>query len=233
MGEPISYTNRKGKTYYLHQSTTKTGKPRYTMKAVKKGAETELPDGYEITENVNGQVSVGIARPRQITEIEEQFIRDKLAALDLRWYRCQVKDACLIIYEPITSYEQAREVIEAFMDPIEMMRRDFGHLSGFDNMVEEITQSDAYRAYLNEVADPERRQAMVDQKIEERFGDVRVEPVLQFELVDAENRRFWVHRMCFTGEPDWLPIDPNPLSINEAADRYMPHLGQESFFELL
>ena len=26
---PITYTNAKGKTYYLHQGMTKTGKPKY------------------------------------------------------------------------------------------------------------------------------------------------------------------------------------------------------------
>src|SRR5262245_59498011 len=35
---PITHTNAKGKTYYLHQGTTKTGKPKYHFSMESNGA---------------------------------------------------------------------------------------------------------------------------------------------------------------------------------------------------
>ncbi|MEO1685278.1 MAG: hypothetical protein AAFS06_18720 [Cyanobacteria bacterium J06631_12] len=53
----ITYTNRKQKTYYLHQGKTKTGKPKYFFSLKAEGAlVTTVPDGYEIYENPNAQV---------------------------------------------------------------------------------------------------------------------------------------------------------------------------------
>ncbi|MCC6694365.1 MAG: sel1 repeat family protein [Candidatus Hydrogenedentes bacterium] len=85
---PISYTNRKGKTYYLHAVTRKSGKTSYAMKLSEEGALTELPEGYSISESVNGQVSVGRAEPRTITEREEAEVTAILDGLGQRHHRC-------------------------------------------------------------------------------------------------------------------------------------------------
>ena len=73
--EPLTYTNRKGRTYYLCQGVTKTGKPRYyfTQKPKDKVLE-HIPEGYRISESVNGRVSLVKDRPMQILS-EEQGVR--------------------------------------------------------------------------------------------------------------------------------------------------------------
>src|SRR3989441_11655883 len=54
---PITYTNAKGKTYYLHQGTTKTGKPKYYFSMENEGHLAEaITVGFEIYENPNAQV---------------------------------------------------------------------------------------------------------------------------------------------------------------------------------
>jgi hypothetical protein len=64
---PITYTNRKGITYYLCQSTTKTGKPRYAFAREQKGAPVEqLPEGFRVSESANGRVILERDRPSQI-----------------------------------------------------------------------------------------------------------------------------------------------------------------------
>jgi hypothetical protein len=56
---PITHTNAKGKTYYLHQVTTKTGKPKYHFAMQSEGTLAEsIPVGFEIYENPNAQVSL-------------------------------------------------------------------------------------------------------------------------------------------------------------------------------
>ena len=54
---PVTHTNRKAKTYYLHQGTTKTGNPKYFFALRDEGELVEtIPPGYEIYENPNAQV---------------------------------------------------------------------------------------------------------------------------------------------------------------------------------
>jgi hypothetical protein len=65
---PVTYTNRKGITYTLCQRATKTGKLRYTFVRDTKGKRTveKVPTGWEISESVNGIVSLVRDRPAQI-----------------------------------------------------------------------------------------------------------------------------------------------------------------------
>src|SRR4029453_1265485 len=53
---PITHTNAKGKIFYLHQGTTKTGKPKYHFSMQSEGTLAEsIPAGFEIYENPNAQ----------------------------------------------------------------------------------------------------------------------------------------------------------------------------------
>ena len=55
----LAHTNRMGVTYFLHQGTTKTGKPKYFFaKTAGRGALDEMPNGFEVSESINGVVSV-------------------------------------------------------------------------------------------------------------------------------------------------------------------------------
>jgi len=56
---PITYTNRKGVTYFLCRGTTKTGQLRYFFARQPKGELMDsVPAGYQIEESVNGVVSL-------------------------------------------------------------------------------------------------------------------------------------------------------------------------------
>ncbi len=73
---PVTYTNRKGALYYLCQGVTKTGKPRYYFAREPQGIPIEqIPEGYTISESVNGVVSLVKARPAQI-------LPDEVAAVE-------------------------------------------------------------------------------------------------------------------------------------------------------
>ena len=51
----VSHTNRRGKTYYLHITTTEKGATRFVLKTTRAGALDALPDGLEIVEGPNGE----------------------------------------------------------------------------------------------------------------------------------------------------------------------------------
>jgi len=77
---PFTYTNRKGVTYYLCQSATKTGKPRYYFAREPRGTPVEqVPEGFRISESANGRVSLERDRPSQILPAEVAAVEAAIA----------------------------------------------------------------------------------------------------------------------------------------------------------
>lgn len=58
-------------------------------------------------------------------------------------------------------------------------------------------------------------------------------PMMRFILRDKERRRFSVERWCFLGSIDtWFPLAAADELSNQVK-KFVPHLGKESFFELM
>ena len=77
----VEYTNRKGKTYYLHVGTTKKGNPRYYFSIETSGELVkEIPAGYEIYENPNAQVFLRKIQPKGILDEEVAILEEALRA---------------------------------------------------------------------------------------------------------------------------------------------------------
>jgi hypothetical protein len=100
---PITYTSRKGYTYYLCQKVTKTGKLRYYFAREIKGEPVdEIPDGFRISESVNGIVSLVKDRPSQILPEETAAVEAALRRHPkARHYRVSVKGDRIEIYERV------------------------------------------------------------------------------------------------------------------------------------
>ena len=105
-GEPaaLSYTNRKGDTYYLHEGKTKTGKPRYFFaKTVREGALCKMPTGFEVSESINAVVSVRRKRdgkpavPDADVEVVRAAVKRNRRLLD---YKVRVVGRAIVIFEP-------------------------------------------------------------------------------------------------------------------------------------
>ena len=99
----VTYTNRKGRTYYLHQGVTKTGKPRYYFSRDEGGNLIDkIPEGYEISESVNGIVSLAKKRPKKILSAEVEIIEAALKRhKKSRDYRVNVRSEEIEIYERV------------------------------------------------------------------------------------------------------------------------------------
>lgn len=127
----IQHTSRTGKTYYLHAGTTKTGKAKYFF-STKQGGEPvdTIPDGFEIYENVDGQVFLRrihkqIIRPQELSLVEAALKRHGEA-----WqYRVEVKKDAIVVYECGTDMggldEMARTFARRPMSATEKLR--FAH----------------------------------------------------------------------------------------------------------
>lgn len=110
----FSHTNRKGRAYYLHQRQTKTGKTRYVFaRTLGEGAIDEVPEGYEVKENVNGVVSLAKMRPQLITDLERQAVRSAMAKLSLDEYRVEARDNTVTVFEP---QRRGSDILEACGD---------------------------------------------------------------------------------------------------------------------
>jgi hypothetical protein len=70
-------------------------------------------------------------------------------------------------------------------------------------------------------------------KIEKHFlENATYSPIMRFILVDKEKRLFTTERFCFMGRiDDWIYIG-GPSPLGKQAQKFIRHLGKESFFEL-
>lgn len=100
---PITYTNRKGVTYYLCRGVTKTGKPRYYFAREPKGEAVEqIPEGWKISESVNGVVSLVKDRPAQILPEEVAAVEAAVRRHPKSHkYRVNVKHNRIEVYEMV------------------------------------------------------------------------------------------------------------------------------------
>lgn len=199
----VQYTNRVGKTYYLRQGKTKTGKPRYFFSSRQDGkgeAVEYIPEGYEIYEHPeNAQVFLRKRRPQLITDIEKQLIKkyaNKLARS--KRYRVDCKD------EYITIYESNADVGN--------LKNTFGDLFKCASLRPGMTVDDAMSFLVSS-------------------ADRHYTAMLRFRLVDKEQRTFTAERFCFRGSiDDWFFLG-GPDRLRELAEPYMPLLGTDKFFD--
>ena len=60
--------------------------------------------------------------------------------------------------------------------------------------------------------------------------------VMRFSLVDEKKRTFWVQRWCFRGSiDDWIDLweSGSEAKLSDLVKKFCPHIGQESFYELM
>jgi hypothetical protein len=110
---PITYTNAKGKTYYLHQGTTKTGKPKYYFSMESNGELAEsIPDGFEIYENPNAQVFLRRMPPKLITDEERQVVEDGMRKYaEVQDCKIDIKGKTIVVYTPHQSVEEFAQLL--------------------------------------------------------------------------------------------------------------------------
>ena len=101
----VSYTNRFGDTYYLHQGRTKTGKVRYfAAKTLREGALSTMPENFEFSESINGVVSMRRIDPSaaSIAEVDVGLARTEMARHPhLQYYRIEAVKDEIVVFEPI------------------------------------------------------------------------------------------------------------------------------------
>jgi len=112
----VTYTNRKGDEYYLHQGLTKKGNPRYIFSRNKDGKLMErIPEGYEIYENPNGLVFLRRQQPKIFSDEEIAIVENAMKEYtDLEIYKIDVRGNTIIILLPVQNVDAIREAVSQF-----------------------------------------------------------------------------------------------------------------------
>lgn len=229
--EAFSIENRMGDRYYLHTKPSKTGKPTYYMAGSKgKNVVAALPEGYEVNENINGGVFVGRARPSLIPPDDLVLAKEKLSSFKhLKDYRAAAKDRTITIYSPV-----ALEAIEnASIDDFSTLRsleRAFAPLGGhIEAMINELAAKGGMS--VQEFRAMERQDA--EQKRQKFIDHVRLRmqysPILRF--IRRSTDRYEAQRRYFSGDCEWIDLSDGKLSV--LFNKYIRHIGKDSFFELI
>lgn len=206
----FSYTNQYGATFYLHHVCGTDGRTYHVMRKNAGGAARRLPDGMEIRENVHGHVTVRRLRSARITPLEDRLLRVAMENLRPFAYRLDIDDSAATVY---ASAEDRKCFLESL---------DAEFADGF---------SEALSKALAKRYAPELVEMFRARRKEQNAKRPRYYPLLRFVIVDKHERRFAVERVCFSGESNWLRLEILPLSA--AVMKYLPHLGRDSFFDLI
>ena len=108
----FTHVNRLGVRFYLHEGKTKTGKPRYFFaRDIRNGTLVELPEGYEVSESINGVVSVRRKKPGEVS-IPPADVKVVEAAVErhrhLRSFKVRAIGNTIQVFEPHPRPEELR-----------------------------------------------------------------------------------------------------------------------------
>lgn len=97
----VERISRTGKTYYLHVKMTAAGKPNYFFSMDAGGPLAEsVPEGYEVYENMGGQVFLRKKTAQPILPAELARVEAALLKHGESWkYRAEVKKNAIVIHE--------------------------------------------------------------------------------------------------------------------------------------
>ena len=97
----VELTSRTGKVYYLHEKLTRTGRTTWFFSQKPDGRLADaIPDGFEIYENVDGQVFLRKKVAQQVLPAELALIDAALRQRGEPWqYRTEVKKDTITVYE--------------------------------------------------------------------------------------------------------------------------------------
>ena len=148
------------------------------------------------------------------------------------------------VYEsPDTAQVHVRKIPATAISPMErgLVEEAVARLAGIDYAIVDV-EADALVVYLpptegesvGELAEVfGMRSGMIEQIRDQMVRWSQYDKMMRFTLVNADERLFSTDRWCFRGSiDDWLPIG-GPEPLERALERFVPHLGQESFFELM
>ena len=148
------------------------------------------------------------------------------------------------VYEsPQSGQVYARKTVPTEIRPVErrMVEEAVATLAGLKHAIVDVernslvvylpgTEGDLLAGLAETLRLP---QAVIAKLGDELARRAYYQKMLRFDLADAGERSYVVHRWCFLGSiDDWIFLD-GPAPLADLLDKYARHLGKESFYELM
>ncbi len=149
----LEYVNRKGKTYYLHEGKTKTGKPKYFFSMKSEGTQVNtIPEGYEIYENPNAQVFLRKIRPQIITPEEVGIVREGVKHYGkLEYFIVDVKGTQIVVYLCDQNVDALMELASIRLAGNSTRLKDtLSHALSYSPMMQFVLEDEQTRAFVVE-----------------------------------------------------------------------------------
>ena len=141
----ITYTNRKQKLFTLYQKPNKKGNLRYYFSQKPSEGTTPvdvIPAGYEIYENVNGQVFLRKHKPSPILESEYKIVGKAMQEFSLvKRFRLDTKGKQIVVYTPVEDVDLILETFEELIYSQDQIDAFLRHIRWRDVMRFELVDS--------------------------------------------------------------------------------------------
>lgn len=148
-----------------------------------------------------------------------------------------------IFEHPQTGIVTIRKALQSRILPAEkqFLKEQVGKLSDVESFIIETTEdslivhtSEQDRKDIDQILMRLAGPFVTEQQRQDFVSTSSFHPMFRFKLEDEAERLFALERWCFRGRIDgWIPIVWNQQPLDELAAEFLPHLGQESFFELM
>ncbi|HZM06785.1 MAG TPA: hypothetical protein VFC44_27600 [Candidatus Saccharimonadales bacterium] len=114
----VEHVSRSGQVYYLHVKSRKNGRPNFYFSKDPEGPPVDaVPDGFEIYENIGGQVFLRRIPKKLIADDEVELTRAALALHAEKWrHKIDVKKNIVTVYETDSS-DDLSELLAPWVDP--------------------------------------------------------------------------------------------------------------------
>ena len=116
----VQYKSRLGRLWFLHAKTVASGKPGYFFSMDDGGALAEsVPNGYEIDENINGQVFLRKKTTQVIRPDELALVEAALRKHGEPWrYRAEIKKNTITVHAASEMSGLSRLAVEFGRNPL-------------------------------------------------------------------------------------------------------------------
>jgi hypothetical protein len=94
----------------------------------------------------------------------------------------------------------------------------------------DVSQEQSFRT-LSLLVGESRGRRLASEEWSKRYATYS--PMFRFQLADEDERLYTAERWCFIGAVDGWYLLRGPTALDDLAREYLPHLGKESFFELM
>ena len=229
---PYFFTNHSGDKYFVHEGKTKTNRPKYFVSKRGDGAIAKVPRGFEVAENINGQVFVRKPLDRSlISSTDLKAARSVLKSCKhLKDYKIETKGSAIIVFQPDNNgaiLALQREKIAPFSDYEPMLKLLGRNLNDFLKQI--ANDAGCSPKQIRSLALKEARERK--ERLEAHLrANTHFSPIMRFTLGKAGNK-YQAERKCFRGEQNWLPLESG--AIKTLAKKYIRHIGKDSFFDLI